>query len=328
MDAIPADPTHAAEAAAPTQDVAAALMAQRNALLGALPNDKLRAEIARLRADGPYAWSLLFPKVAGLGTGGDIKRRVKMLASVEPRIPFLLFPGEQIEFVTFGALNSLLEQWFMGVWSIMVNRTLFVFTNLRLILLNCDGKGRAKTLMWQIPYDRMKKYSGGALGGVVKIKTLDGGSYTFISVPGADRKRLKEYMLARLTQTREQGLAFPAHADRDPLCTQCATPIPPRATACPECGDAMINPGVPALLSLALPGLGDLYLGHRAMACIELIGFAFVVGNMSLLVLKAGLPGLVIAVPVVVIANGIDSLVTLHIAKKGALPKRLAWRAP
>ncbi len=302
--------------------------AQRDALLAALPNEKLRAEIGRLRPDGPYVWSWLFPKVAGFGAGGDIKRRVNMLASIEPRLDTLLFPDERIEFVTTGALNSFVEQFFMGVWSVIVNRTLFVFTNLRLILLNSDQKGTAKTLMWQIPYDRMQKYGAGTLGGVVSIKTRDGRSYTFIHVPGADRKRLKDFMLARLEQTQMQGLPFPAHLDRDPLCAQCASPVPPKALACPECGDQFINPVVPALLSLLMPGLGHLYLGHRLMALIEMAGFAIILTNMTLLAISSGIVGLLIAILVVALTNGIDSLVTLHVAHKGCLPKRLAWKAP
>lgn len=304
------------------------LLAARDMLLASLPNDKLRSQIAVLNPGGPYDWAQLFPKTAGLGTGGDIKRRVQMLQSVEPRLGFLLFPGERIEFVTRGALNSLVEQYFMGLWSIMVNRTLFLFTNMRLILLNCDGKGRAKTLMWQIPYDRMRKYGSGTFSAAVKIKTVGGQAFTFIQVPSKDRKRLKEYMIARLAHTQQQGLPFPSHADRDPLCCQCATPLPKAAPACHECGDQMMNPTTPALLSLMLPGLGHLYMGHRMMSMIEMFWFAILVANMVLLVAKAGGAGLVVAVPVILIANGIDSLVTLHVAKKGAMPKRLAWKAP
>jgi len=301
---------------------------ERDALLLALPNDKLRAEISRLRPDGPYVWTWLFPKTAGMGTGGDIKRRVNMLASVEPRLDTLLFPGEQIEFVTKGALNSFVEQFFMGVWSLIVNRTTFLFTNYRLILLNADNKGKAKTLMWQIPYARMQKYGAGGFSGVVKINTLGGKSYSFIQVPGADRKRLKEYMLARLAHTQQHGLPFPAYLDRDPLCAQCASPVPPKAQGCPECGDPFINPMTPALLSLIIPGLGHLYLGHRQMALHEFFGFAVILLNTTFMTLKAGLPGLLFGILIIALTNGVDSLVTLYVANKGCLPRRLAWKAP
>lgn len=327
MTPLPEPPIAPAHDPAPALDPARAL-AQRDALLASLPSEKLRAQIARLRSDGPYVWSWLFPKVAGLGTGGDIKRRVNMLAGLEPRLEYLLFPDERIEFVTTGALNSFFEQVFMGVWSQVVNRTLFVFTNLRLILINSDARGNAKTLMWQIPYHRMQKYGAGTLTGHVKINTLGGSSFSFISVPGADRKRLRDYMEARLAQTQHHGLPFPAHADRDPLCAQCATPIPPGVQACPECGDPFINPVTPALLSLLLPGLGNLYLGHRLMAVMEAAAYAFLIGNMALVIAKVGVGGLIIAVPIVAIANATDAMITLHVAKKGRLPRRLAWKAP
>lgn len=302
------------------------LLAQREALLAALPSDKLRQQVAGLRHDAPLAWALLFPKTEGFGTGGDVKRRLKMLTSIEPRLPMLIFPGEVVEFITTGILNSWLEQYFMGIWAYHVNRTLFVFTNMRLLLLSCDAKGRAKTLMWQIPYERMQRYGAGTWSGAVKIKTLDRKSYSFVGVPGADRKRLKEYMAARLAQTQQQGLPFPAHADRDPLCAQCASPIPPQAAACPECGDALVSPMTPAIMSLVLPDLGHMYVGHRAIAMIEMFGFLVLLANMAIVVARAGLFGLTIAIPVIAIANTADCLITLHVARKGAFPKRLAWR--
>lgn len=305
----------------------AALAAQRDLVLASLPNDKLRAEISRLRPDGPYVWAWLFPRLDGFGAGGDVKRRVKLLAGIEPRLDLLVFPGERIEFITTGVLNSPVEQFFMGLWAVLVNRTLFVFTNLRVILINAEGKGKPKTLMWQIPYARMQKYGKGTLGGVVKIKTLDGRSYTFIHVPGADRKRLGDYMNARLAENQHDALAFPSHADRDPLCAQCCSPVPIGSPACPECGDAFTNPAVPALLSLALPGLGHLYMGHKQVATFEMLGFAAILVKMGFLISATGLAGAALAVLVIATTSGIDSLVTLHVAKKGCFPRRLAWKA-
>jgi hypothetical protein len=297
----------------------------RDDLLGRVTSEKLRRQIAQLQAHDAYAWDKLFPKTEGLGAAGDIRRRVRMLASVEGRIGTLLYPGERIEFVTRGVLNSFVEQYFMGIWSVIINRTLFLFTNYRVILLNADGKGRARAMMWQIPYHGMHKYGAGAMAGSVRFK-VDGGDFRFAGVPRADRKRLKLLVGEKLEQARTEGLDFPSHRGRDPLCTRCATPLPPKSPGCPECGERFINPIRPALMSLVIPGLGDLYLGHRMMAVLELIGFAFVL-LIAASIAGAGDPvDIVVALLLIIIANGYDAAVTLHVARKGALPTRLAWR--
>lgn len=309
---------------APIEEQPSGGITARDALLSAVLVDKARRELERLSAVDRYDWPALFPRVSGFGAAGDIRRRVRMLLSAEPRFPYLLFPEERIEFVTKGMFNSFLEQYLLGPWAYLINHTLFLFTNYRVILLNSDGKGRARTMMWQIPYDRVAKYGAGVWFGSVTFRLKNGTSYKFANVPSLDRKRLKEYVRTRLEGVRREAFQFPSHASRDPLCASCATPIPPRTHRCPECAEEFIRPSTPALMSPILPGLGDLYLGWKGIAVLELIGFALVL-LARLGIVSANADDWPIAIGVVAAANGIDAAITWLIARKGVLPTRMAW---
>lgn len=301
----------------PTADAAE----RAGAYLASIESEKVRREIEKLASLHVLDLETLFPRTTGMGAAGDVKRRVRMLQSVEPRMAVLLYPDERVQFVTKGVLSSFVEQYFMGIWSIIINRTVFLFTNYRLILLNADSKGRVKTMMWHVPYHRIRKF--GTVGSM-KIRIEGVGKLTFAGVPRRDRKALKAFVREHLDEVRQTGFEFPTHAGRDPLCPTCATPQPPRARACVECGEQFINPARPALMSLVLPGLGDLYLGHRLPAMFELVGFAvlIVVGTTATLNQPSQLPFYLI---VIAIANTIDAVLTRHVAMKGLLPVSHAW---
>lgn len=299
----------------------------REELLDSIKSDRVRARLESLEPYEAFDWGRLFPKTGGMGAARDIKRRLVMLDSIQGRLDFLLYPGEQIEFVTKGTLNSFLEQYFMGIWAFLINRTLILFTNYRVILINSDRKGRAKALMWQMPYGRLAKYGRGRMGASIAFKLDSGKAYKFAGVPKSDRKRLRHYMGERIQDARASEFQFPSHEARDSLCPTCATPVAQSHRSCSECNETFINPRTPALLSLILPGLGDLYLGHRGMAILEIIGFLYALAIIVGVAVSAGLAGVIIAIVALAFVNGYDALVTRHVAMKGKLPLRLAWKS-
>lgn len=315
-----------------TEPIGSATMATspgdpREALLGAVTSEKLGGLIRSLPRPEIYDWATVFPKTTGVAAQADIRRRARMLLSLGERWDFLLYPGERVEFVTKGILNSFAEQYFMGLWAIAINRTLFLFTNYRVVLVQSDSKGRAKTAMWQIPYQRLAKYGSGLYVGSTSFKTNDGRTFKFAGIPRADRKRLRAYVSAQVERAAAGEAEFPGFTGRDALCPTCGTPVPPKARACAECGEEFINPIRPALMSLVVPGLGDLYLGHRGMALFELAGFALlllIVGAMiSASSTAADVAG---ALVLLAVANLFDGAITLHVARKAVIPTRLAWK--
>ena len=297
----------------------------RDDLLARIKNKKAAKAIASLRCVDAYDWPRLFPKPEGFGAASDIKRRVKMLAPIESRIETLLYPGEQIQFVTRGMLNRWVEQYLLGLWSHLINQTVFLFTNYRVILINANRRGVAKVMMWQIPYDRIEKYGAGTWSGSVGFKLSDRKSYKFAFVPRVDRKRLKAFVREHLDTVRETDLVFPSHTGRDPLCPTCATPTPPKSPRCEECAEEFLNPRTPALLSLILPGLGDIYLGHFVMAVFEFSAWALIILRLLFLIDQRGASAIPIALTVLVVTHAVDALITWRVASNGVLPKRLAW---
>jgi hypothetical protein len=295
-----------------------------SAFLANIENEKLRARIQSLACLDRCDLATVFPKTRAMGAAGDVKKRIVMLRSVEPRLDRLPYPGERIELVTKGTINAFAEQYFMGIWSIIINRTLILCTNFRIILLSSDNKGRARALMWQIPYDRLKKY-GRSMGNIT-FKCVGGTFLRFVSVPAIDRKRLKQYLADRIDHARAAGPQFPSHADRDPLCPMCATPQPKAATACAECATPFINPAHPAVMSLVIPGLGDLYLGHTAMGVMELLGFALLLLGLGAYVVTTGPAAIPESALILVVANVVDAAMTYHVARKGKLAKSQTWR--
>jgi hypothetical protein len=286
------------------------------------PGDpRLDALTARLARKDLYQMSTVFPRTAGMGSGRDIKRRARMLASVEPRLDLLLYPGERIEFVTTAVLNSLAEQYFMGLWAIVINRTLMLFTQHRVILIQADGKGRARHLAWQIPYSRLQGFKTGMVTSSARFKLEDGKVYKFAQMPRHDRKLLRAFMEAQTNSGGQAPFEFPSHSPRDPLCPACCTPLPARARVCAECDEHLVDPRLPALMSCIVPGTGHLYLGHRGLGLVELAGFCFLLLAMVALIIEN--PSEWWIAPVIIaIFNTMDGLITLHVARKGMLSRR------
>ncbi len=291
-----------------------------------IESEKIRAYLLAMPFKDQLDWTSLFPRTKGMGAAGDVKRRVRMLKSLENRIETLLFPEERVEFVTKGTLNSFAEQYFMGFWAWLINRTLFVFTNYRVILISSDSKGRAKRMMWQIPYQCMRKFGSGMLTGSIGFKLHKGKTLKFAGVPRRDRKLLKTHVRKKIELAHTGSIEFPHHASRDPLCTSCASPVHTKTYTCDACAEEFIKPWVPATMSLVIPGLGDLYLGHTGMAIFEFFGFLFAI-LIAIGVASGGTtPDIVAGLAVILIANVFDAVVTFHIAGKGVLAKSFAWK--
>jgi hypothetical protein len=81
--------------------------------------------------------------------------------------------------------------------------------------------------------------------------------------------------------------------------------------------------------SLLLLGLGDIYLGHRFLGGMEMLG-SVIVWLVALSFMITGNPEQVtIGLIILLMVNGLDSLLTLHMAKKGySLEKKQAQQPP
>lgn len=294
----------------------------REQLLESVADPQISALIAQLRRPESYDFERLFPRTSGRGSLADVRKRVIMLTSIEPRFDHLLYPDERIGFVAKGVLNSFVEQYLMGIWAIFINRTLILLTNYRAILVQCDSSGRARLMAWQIPYQRVKRYGGHA--NPVKFRLDDNTALSYTGIPSKDRKLIGAFVRAQLDRLDRDGAQFPSHKPRDPLCPRCGTPVPPNTYACPECAERFTHPMKPTLMSLLVPGLGNLAMGQTGLAIVEMCGFAFFVALAIVLALAVNpLLGLL----VIAVTNTFDAAMTHHVARKGVRPARFAWRS-
>lgn len=301
--------------------------AEREKFLAGLKDEKFRALFDEL-GDHPYYYPQIFTKTEGWGAKGAIKNKVALLKKLEPLFEKLLFPGEEVRFVTRGTYCSFAEQYFLGWMAYMINQTVFLYTNYRIVMMNSNSQGKPLQMKWHIPYDQIAKFSAGGFFSVSTVfKLKDRKKLTFSGTPKADRKELKEFVTDMVSRAESEEFHMPHFQGRDNLCPECFQPVEPGAPKCAKCEEEFIKPSRPALMSLALPCLGDFYMGHYGLACVEILGYLVTWGVFFALMADEGPKAAVFVLPFLVAAHVVDSLLTLHMAKKGLLLQKKAWRS-
>ncbi|OVE76189.1 hypothetical protein BVX97_02015 [bacterium E08(2017)] len=299
---------------------------RREEFLSGIQNEKIRDIVSELGA-GPYQWNSVFPDPEKFGNKGHTKNKAVWLKKVEPLFGELLFPGEEILIATSGIFCSFAEQYFLGWMSTLINRTAFLFTNYRIIMIHMDSKNQPLQMKWHIPYDQVKKFKTSGLSAAITFKLKDNKSFTFTSIPKPDRKALKVFVDEMSTKVEKEDFRIPFHQCRDNLCPTCFRPVPPKTYTCENCQEEFIQPWKPAVMSLCLPCLGDFYLGHRGLGAMEAFGYIIIILALVAGFLEGDSEGVIAFVVVIVITHISDAFLTLHMAKKGLIPVKMAWKA-
>jgi hypothetical protein len=133
---------------------------------------------------------------------------------------------------------------------------------------------------------------------------------------------MKRYMakeFQQLIRERQPPVkdAKSAKAIAEDLCPSCFMPLAKNLLKCPKCKSAFKKPAKAFLRSLLLPGLGDIYLGHRLLGSLELLGSLVVWSIVLFSVLQGDQASLVVALMILVFYNCFDGLLTRHMARKG-----------
>ena len=126
-------------------------------------------------------------------------------------------------------------------------------------------------------------------------------------------KEIKTYLDEIITAGTSSG----SEQIHENLCPACYNALAKGLSACTTCNKNFKEPKKALIRSLILPGLGDFYLGHRAPGTLELIGSAIIwlIIITTLLAGEAG--GVPFAITLLILYNGLDGLLTYHMAKKG-----------
>ena len=112
----------------------------------------------------PYNLDYIFPKTEGWGANGDIQRKHKLLVNNEGFLQRILMEKEQVLYIAKGMQYKFSEQYFMGIWATLINQTVFVLTNFRIIMIHSDTRGNPKDMYWMIYYNQIQDFKISLLG--------------------------------------------------------------------------------------------------------------------------------------------------------------------
>lgn len=220
----------------------------------------------------PYEFALLF-KADGWLARGRAKNRYKLLKAIDPKLRKMLHQDERVYFATSGTTANAAEQFFSGAaMSQAINRRALVFTTERVLLLQIDSKKRPRELVSQITYASIAEVKA-TWNGYCQLRFHNKSKLNFIGVPKADRKQLAG-LLGDMLKAGEAPTSAVSGLALEHLCPHCFVPVPGHPESCPHCQGRFKLARTAMLRSLLFPGLGDLYLGHRAFAGLEMLGAA------------------------------------------------------
>jgi hypothetical protein len=251
----------------------------------------------------------LFSKAKLFGLAKLHKKRVEWLTAAAPVLRAVLEPDECVHVVSRAIVNHGVEQVTIGWMAMMVNHTILVATDRRILFIHCDGKyTKPRLYVNQLPRQAIKKIRGSF--GSTQLNLGKGGRNVSY-LPKADRVTLQ-----RLFPKNSE-----ARGGVQQLCPSCFQVSDQWAPQCGRCHVEFKSAKTAMLRSLLLPGLGDWYLGHRPMAAIEMLGAFIVWAFCAMLVFgpKADEGSFILAAVLIVFSNGMDSLVTGFQAKKGQM---------
>jgi hypothetical protein len=219
-------------------------------------------------ASVPYRFDRIF-SAKGFGARRLERKRLRLMKELDATLNAALGDGEKVEFVTWGVQHSLLEQFMMGVWATLFNRRAFVFTSRRLLMIQISSRRRVGDLKMQIRYPAIERLAKGGFGAIALV-LRNGRKYTMTGIPRKDRKAVRALVGEKIKATR----AEPPGIGVDNLCPRCTVRVMDFPARCKQCTQPFKSARRAGWLSLAFPGLGDVYLGHRWLGASEMLGGA------------------------------------------------------
>lgn len=288
-----------------------------------------------LDPDLPYRLETMFPRLEGWGAKGELKRKGKVIRNAEPHIAEMLRPGEEILYIAKGIQYSLAEQYFMGIWAMTINQTVFVLTNVRLLMIRTNSSGKPKRTDWMIYYSQIETLKGNWVG-MLSLKLRDGKSLQFSGFSKIDRQTMPQVFEDALAEYRTRNFDPRVTQSMENLCGFCHTRVPKDEYECRRCGATFWRPMPVAIRTLFIPSWGDICLKHYAVAAAELFGYAvtwIVIIAIFVAAFREGDPlgllgALVFGFIMLAFFHGMDAIITYFVAKKGLHPRTEPTREP
>jgi uncharacterized protein (DUF983 family) len=290
---------------------------------------QLESEIQTL-LDGVVSYDLekMFPKLEGIGAKGKVRSKLKLLKKLLPDLQTALMDGETLLYVARGFVVNWWEALVASAaMAQYMNTTCVVLTDRRILLVNSKTNGKQKHFRNQLFYSeiesvKMKK----VLSRTGTLKLKDGSKIHIGGFKGIDCKLMETYIPEQLNSLPTEAPSFAKSLQY--LCPKCAEAYVALRQECEGCGTIYKNAKKAAIMSLALPGLGDLYLGHRLFGTMELVGSLFewliLIGFIRGISAGEAVDMVFFSVWIVfmISTNVIDYFVTLEMGKKGLIAAR------
>lgn len=282
--------------------------------------EEARRELAQsmpegLRVDVPSC----FPEVTGWKATRANKARLGFLTNSASVLRACLKPTETIRYVCLAREQVWWEMFGAGQWSMLLNCSVLVATNERIVLVHSDGKGRPSNYVNQIPLTAIRTIKGWLAR--VTINTQN--TSRRFNVGYGDRDNLKRVL-------PQQDTMVSGNAEY--LCAACFAPSAEHIERCPSCDTHFKSPKTAAMRSLLLPGLGTWYVGNKGFAGLQLargiilwlIMIGLFAGAISSSRHDGELLGLVLFFGVLLaFTHGMDALISRASARKGLIANDL-----
>jgi hypothetical protein len=244
------------------------------------------------------------------------KFKIKIFKAVHDVLNELLEDGEKAMRIGKGTAYYPAEIFLgNGFLTMMYNHYAIVCTNRRILFININSRMTHRThLLFQVLYEDIKKVKQGLFLNHLIVYRTNAKRRVFTSVKRYILKELREFILLKQDSVRE---AEPHKEPLENLCPSCFVPLQKGLIICPYCKVQLKEPKKALFKSLLLPGWGDLYLGHRALGILEMVGSVIVWVVVFTFVRQGGVENLTAALFVLLLYNGHDGVLTYHMGKKG-----------
>jgi uncharacterized protein (DUF983 family) len=283
------------------------------------PSDLLNVSDSRI----PYRFDQIF-SAKGFGAKRLARNRLKLMKAIDPHVQTILSDGEKVQFVSWGTEYSFLEQFFMGLWSHLINRRALVFTDRRILMIQINSRRKVLDLKTQLRFQAIDKFATKTFG-YIGLVLRNGNRFNITGIPRKDRNFIKGFVSKKISETRAEapGLGI------ENLCPKCGNKVLSFPDRCRQCGQAFKSAKKAGWLSLVFPGLGDIYLGHRGLGIMEILGGMLAWGSVAVpyawATFSEGGPWIVsagVASGIFVFVHGTDCWITRRVGFKGIYPER------
>ena len=242
--------------------------------------------------------------------------KVRILNTVSDKLDKILSKDEKVLHIGKGTAHYPAEIFFgNGLLTMMYNHYAIVCTNQKILFININSRITKTThYLFQMSYEEIKKVRRSSFFAGLSLYPKKGKRRHFTYVKRFLAKEIMAFIKTKIVPGKQETAS---EAFDENLCPSCFVPLKKGLIRCPACKADFKIPKTAMLRSLILPGLGDIYLGHKWLGGFEIFGAVIVWVFIISLLLDPKPETIGVAIFFLLIVNGFDGLLTYHMAKKG-----------